>query len=698
MSDGREGRPRGLDALFTPRTVAVIGASSSPDKASHMPLRNLLANGFPGEIFPINPGVDEILGVRTHPSIVEVPNAVDLAYIVIPAEGVLAELERCAEAGVGCAIVAVSGFAETDSDEGRARQARIAEIAARSGMRILGPNTNGLYNTAARMSLGYNAANERRMRPGVLSIISHSGALFNAIAGRMVAHDVGLNAFVSVGNEADITMLDLVEHSVLHSEAQVIAMIMESVRDGHRLRGIVEAARMRGKRLVALKLGRSAAGARATVAHSSRLAGSSAAYQAWLEDAGVPVIRTIEGIAGMAAIVEHSPVEARSGALGVITFSGGGSALVVDTASDLGLPIAEVDGGTVERLQSYLTRPGVVMNPLDMGAGIPMDRTQAAMAAVSGDAAVGASIVFLHSMQTPAMNVEIAEAIAGAQRETGVPHSVLAPGRVSDAELAIFREAGIAVFTDTVTCVAAVKPLLELAAEPLPPPVGRAGSVALPRGVIDERAGLELLARFGVPAVVPVPVRSAEQAVAAAEELGGPVVLKGLAEGIAHKGEAGLVRLGLHDAAAVAAAYTSLRERLAELAAREAEIIVERAVPASFEVYVGCSRQPGIGHVLVAGLGGVYTEALQQVVLWSLPVPRGAFERRLRDSPLGRVLRTLESTRPTITGEFLDVLDGIQQLVLTVGDSVQALDVNPVLLSADGPVAVDALVVVSGTD
>src|SRR5699024_3829513 len=160
---------------------------------------------------------------------------------------VLAELERCAAAGVSCAVVAVSGFAETDSVEGRERQVRIAQLAATTGMRVLGPNTNGLYNTEASLSLGYNAAHERRMKPGALSIVSHSGALFNAIAGQMEARDVGLCTFVSVGNEADLTMFDVVEHCLNHTDAEIVAMVMESVRDGHRLRELADAARARGK-------------------------------------------------------------------------------------------------------------------------------------------------------------------------------------------------------------------------------------------------------------------------------------------------------------------------------------------------------------------------------------------------------------------------------------------------------------------
>lgn len=687
----------GLDALFMPRTVAVIGASASPEKPSHMPLRNLLLNRFPGEIFPVNQTSDEILGVRTYRSIDDIQSSIDLAYLVIPAEFALEELERCAARGVSCAVVAASGFAETDSVDGRNRQAEIAELAARTGLRILGPNTNGLYNTAASMSLGYNAANERSFKPGVLSIVSHSGALFNAIAGQMQPRNIGLGAFVSVGNEADLTMFDLVEYCVKQTDASVIAMIMESVRDGHRLRTIADSARARGKKLVALKLGRSEAGARATVAHSSRLAGSSAAYQAWLEDAGVPMLRSLESIPGLAAVVEHNPSRVRQGGLGVVTFSGGGSALVVDTASDLSVPVAKLGAKTMAALESQLTRPAPLMNPLDMGAGIPLDNTYDALLAVSLDPGVGTTIVFLHSMQTLKRNVMIAEAIVAAQRDTGVLHSVVAPGGVSAHEAEIFKDAGIVLFTDTSTCLSSIKPLMELESSSAVMDYAMpAATGALPAGVIDEREGLELLARWGIPAVVPRVVTTADEAMEMAGEIGYPVVMKGLVDGVAHKAGAGLLRLALKNSSDVSSSFDSLRNRIAALGSTDGEIILERSIEGEFEAFVGSSREPGIGHVLVAGIGGVYTEAIQQVVLWSVPVERDSLHSRLATSALGRMLQSLEQKSPGATEQFIDVLETVQSVVLTHRDSIDAIDLNPILITAGGPIAVDALLVASG--
>lgn len=688
----------GLEALFKPQSVAIIGASSSPEKPSHMPLRNLLNNKFPGKVFPINPSTGEILGVATFGSIADVPARVDLAYIVIPAGSVLAELQRCAEAGVTCAIVAASGFAEADSPEGRIRQQRIAELAVRTGMRILGPNTNGVYNTESGLSLGYNAGHERRMAPGPLSIVSHSGALFNAFAGQMEARNVGLSAFVAVGNEADVTMLDVVEHCVHRTDATIIAMVMESVRDGHRLREISAAARASGKQLLALKLGRSEVGVQATVAHSSRLAGSGAAYDAWLTDAGVPVLRTIDAVVAMAAILENSTAEVGNGGLGIVTFSGGAGAMIADIADDLSIPIADLAPTTLAGLESHLARSGQLLNPVDLGAGIPMDKTYTALRAVSTDPGVGATVVFLHSMQTPEANALIAESIVTAQRDTGVLHTVLAPGGVSSHEADVFRRAGIAVFAETMTCMSTLKALLQVAAS--------AGGIrndlptveTLPPGSLGELESLELVTRFDVPVVTARLVSTAAEAVALAEDLGGPVVLKGLVADVAHKAAAGLVRMRLTTSQDVSAAFDSLRERMAHLSHGDHEIVLEPVIEAEFEAFVGCNREPGIGYFLIAGLGGVHAEAMQQTVLWSLPVERAVLKSRLSMSALGRMLASLEHEAPGTAEEFVDLLERVQNLILTHRDSIEALDLNPVLIGRNGPIAVDALLIGSGAN
>jgi len=280
-----------LQPLFQPAHVAVIGASSTPDKHGNIAIRYLVRAGYGGRISPVNPNGGEVEGLACHRSIKDVPGPVDCALLVVPAGAVLNAIRDCAEAGVRSAIIGANGFAELGTEEGRARQAELTSIARASGMRIVGPNTNGILNATDRLSLGYNTSHGDPLHPGPVSIAAHSGALFNSIAPRLRQFGVGLSKFVPVGNEADLDMLDFLEFFIADDATDVIGLIIEGLSDGERLRALAADARAAGKPIVALKLGRSAAGAGATVAHSSRLAGSARAYAALLRECRTPRCR-----------------------------------------------------------------------------------------------------------------------------------------------------------------------------------------------------------------------------------------------------------------------------------------------------------------------------------------------------------------------------------------------------------------------
>ena len=292
-----------LRPLFAPAQVAVIGASSTPDKQGNTAIRYLVRCGYPGRIFPVNPGGGEIEGLTCYRSIKDVPGPVDCALLVIPAGAVVDAIRQCAEVGVRAAIVGANGFAELGTAEGRARQAELTAVARASGMRIVGPNTNGILNASHPLSLGYNTSHGDPMFPGPVSIAAHSGALFNSIASRLRRFGVGLSKFVPVGNEADLDMLDFLEFFITDEQTGVIGLIIEGLSDGGRLRELAGRARDAGKPIVALKLGRSDVGAGATIAHSSRLAGSARAYAALLRECGIATVPSIEALAGACALL-----------------------------------------------------------------------------------------------------------------------------------------------------------------------------------------------------------------------------------------------------------------------------------------------------------------------------------------------------------------------------------------------------------
>ena len=292
-----------LAPLFRPQNVAIIGASKTPGKQGHTALTYLKRGGFAGGIFLVNPSESEIEGLACYHSIADVPVTIDCALLVIPAAASVQAVRDCATRGVRSVIIGATGYAELGTDEGRARQTEILRIAHDVGMRVLGPNTNGIYNASDCFSFGYNRSHGEPLMPGPVSVAAHSGALFNSLNGRLRELGVGLSKFVPVGNEADLTMLDFVEYFIADPATRVIGLIIEAISDGPRFRQLALKAFAAGKPIVALKLGRSQAGAGATEAHSSRLAGSARAYDAFFREHGIASVPTVEALAGACAVL-----------------------------------------------------------------------------------------------------------------------------------------------------------------------------------------------------------------------------------------------------------------------------------------------------------------------------------------------------------------------------------------------------------
>ncbi|RZA11907.1 MAG: hypothetical protein EOP93_22775, partial [Lysobacteraceae bacterium] len=329
------------DELFRPRSIVVIGASADPGKISSIPLRNLRRVGYGGRVYAVNPKETEIDGVPCFPDVDALPETPDLAFLVVPGERALQLATACAQRGTAAAIVASTGFAEA-GPQGVARQQALVSLRGQFGMRVVGPNTNGLYSAHDRLSMGYNAAHAEVFTPGEVSVVSHSGALFSTVGELLRSSGVGLSKFVAVGNEADLDMLDFFEHMAGDDNTRTILLVAEAIRDGARFRAIAQQARAAGKRVCVLKLGISQAGAASTAAHSSRLAGNAAAYRALFEAAGVGSVDSLEAMVAFAALARSvrpgwRPAGRR---LGVATASGAGGTLMVDAASSAGFEIA----------------------------------------------------------------------------------------------------------------------------------------------------------------------------------------------------------------------------------------------------------------------------------------------------------------------------------------------------------------------
>ncbi len=668
-----------LHALFHPRAAAVIGASDDSTKHGYIVLNNIRDAGFPGGVYGISRRLTEVNGIPCFPSLADAPEPIDVAFLAIPAEAAVQAVRDCARAGLKAVIVGSAGYAESLDAGGAERQAELAGIARAENIRIVGPNCNGIYNAHHPLSIGFNTAHAKRQAPGGISIFSHSGALFDAMAGRLAMLGAGLSLFASAGNEADLSVLDYMEYALTHAPTRVIALLIDSLDDGPRFRDLALRARAAGKHVVALKIGTSEAGAQAAIAHSSRLAGDAAAYQALLRASGVAVVHTLEGLMTAAALLDR--YGSRPGALGALSTSGAGASLIADRCAALGVPLAHFAPEThaaIDGLKMF-SRIG---NPLDLGIFGGMRRAGQVPSLLAADPSVSVMIGLMHSMN-PWQGDPIRAALAQAREASGKPLLIVSPGNMPDAERATYQARGMDVFTETDILLEGIGALLTPAPEPLPA-VAAAEPPALPPRTLTEPEALRLLAGFGVATVPTVDCTSLAEAQAAAARIGYPVVLKGVAEGIAHKSDLGLVHVNLRDAAAVAQAWADIDCP---------HVIVQAMVGGGLEAIAGVSRAPGVGLVLLAGLGGIFAEALRDVTMWPVPVSRAAIQADLAASSLGRVLRSPRWTHPAAEAAFIDLLMGLQAAAVSLGERLAAIDINPVILGAGGAIAVDALVV-----
>ncbi len=679
-----------LRSLFNPRAVAVIGVSEDRVKRGRQVISNVISGGFAGGIYGVARNLKEADGAPCFPSVTELPEGIDVAFLCVSADQTARTLRQCAERGIKVAIVAASGFAENADPAGLARQTELERAANDTGIRIVGPNCNGIYNARRSLALGFNAAHAARLPTGRIAILSHSGALFASMAAYLMKLGAGISIFVSSGNEVDFGLLDYLDYALDDEETQTIALLLDSIADGQRLRCQGERASALGKRIVALKVGTSEAGERAALAHSSRLAGNAGAYAALFEAAGVATASTLEGLMTTAALLSF--YGRATGGLGLFTNSGAGAAMLADLASARDITLPDFVDDTRRRLDGYrsFSRFG---NPIDIGV---FERGQGGSLSsiLASDPGLGAVMAVMNPLNPDAGSPGVMEGLAQAQQSSGKPFVVVAPGGYPPQMHARYEALGLHCFPDTAMTLEAMNALL---AKPnaianqrqtefrIRPAAADSDHLMALRRPLTEPESLRLLETFGLSTVATVTCSSLEAAIHAAENLGWPIVAKAVIEGVAHKTEAGLVRLDIRDRDALAKAYRDFNA--------PPKLAVQRFVKGDAEAIAGITRARDVGPILLAGLGGIYAEALREVTMWALPTGREEIEQKLALSALGRLLTSSRWRHGGTRDAFIDALLALQEFSLWAAERVAAVDVNPLLLCADGAIAVDALVI-----
>ena len=695
----------GLQALFSPRVIAVVGASRRPGSIGAALLANIRDGGYTGRLFAVHPDAAAMGGVPVYRSVAAVPARVDLALIVTPAAAVEATVRDCAGAGVRGVVVISAGFAEV-SPEGAAAQARIRDLARAAGMRMVGPNCMGLVNTDPAVRLFATFA-PVSARPGNVGVLSQSGALGAAVLDHAHALGLGISTFVSVGNKADVSGNDLLAWWKDDPRTEVIALYLESFGNPRRFARLAPEVARR-KPIVAVKSGRSAAGTRAAASHSAALACVDVGVDALFEQAGVIRTDTLEDLFDVVALLSTQPAPHGRG-VGIVTNAGGPGILLADACEARGLTVPVLDASLSDELRRFLPEQAAVRNPVDMIVSATGADYARAIDAVGRDPSVDAVVaVYVPPLVTGAE--EVAAGIAAGAAAVAAHKPVLTvflSSRGTPAALAAGGRGRLPSFSFPENAARALAAAASYARWRDRPP-GRAmalrpDALARVRGVIADALGGSdgkqwlsadavetVLAAAGIR-TAPSRVVPPETAPEAAAEMGFPVVVKGLAAGLVHRSDIGAVILGLSTTQEVVAAVSALRSRLAAAGMRLDEVLVQRQVEGGVEAMVGVVSDPDLGPLVVAGVGGREVELMRDVSFRLAPVTdldAAEMIDRLRMRPL---LEGYRSSPPADRAALVELVERVSALA-DAAPEIRELDLNPVKVLAvgEGVTVVDA--------
>jgi acyl-CoA synthetase (NDP forming) len=693
----------GMRSLFHPASIALVGAT---DKSgwSRNTFDNLHNHGFAGAVHLVNPRTDVVHGQRAHRSLTAIGEPVDLAYVMVPTHAVLPVLREGAALGIRNYVVLTAGFGETGA-EGGSLEREVVEFAAASGLTLLGPNGNGYINAAANV-IPYGLPVMSLVR-GSVGIVLQSGALASSILSFAQARNVGVSLLTSMGNEAVVSVTDVMEYLVDDPDTTVIALFLESVRRPAEFARVARRAAAAGKPVVALKIGSSQLASRTARAHTGALVGDDSVIDAAFRQFGVLRVRSLEDLVITAGLLASSaPLSGRR--IGVVTPSGGASEIIADRAEQEGLVLPEFAPETVAGLRAILPEFATIQNPLDVTGYVVVDRTLLgrALSVVAADPGIDevmllsdlprfappdpelaieyfrATGALIRRSPRPVIVVsnvltDVSEFARTVQQETGYPHVV---GGI---------EHGVSAIGAAIRWAETARSVRERVPAHVPGPVQLPGR---PTGIWAEHQAAALLAGNGIPVVPSASADDEDAAVAAANRFGYPVVLKAAADGLAHKSDIGGVRLGLSTEEAVRIAHREVTALLRDSGATGISTLVQPQRSGGIELLVGVVRDPSWGLVMAVGLGGVWVEVLRDTAQRLLPVTEADIRSALGELRGAALLRGARGARPADVDAVVAVVARIAELAGSLEDSLEALEVNPLLVRGSDVEVLDALV------
>lgn len=678
------------NALLNPRGVALVGASADPNKNTGRPQRFLTAHGYQGGVYPVNPGRDEVQGRRAYKSVAEIDGPCDQAFIMVPSAHVIDAVAACGEVGIAVATVYSDGFAER-GEEGQALQREMLDVASKAGVRILGPNSMGVISPIGGLTLSVNAVLEMQsLKQGRLGLVSQSGTILGTLLSRGDSRGIGFSRLLSVGNEADIGVGELIDALVDDPETDAILLFLEAIRDAPKIASAARRAYQAGKPVIAYKLGRSQAGAAVALSHSGALAGEDKAVDAFFKSCGIVRIETLEALFEMPPLlIGQTPPKGKR--VGVMTTTGGGASTVVDRLGAAGLDLIPAPEAVHERLSDF---------NLTIGRGPLIDLTMAG----TRDGVYGAALeVLLQSDECdaavcvvgssaqfhPELAVSpIVETAKGAKKPVA---AFMVPQ--ADASLKLLADAGIAAFRTPEACSDAMRAFFSWQMPTEPEGISPPTLASYSSGTLDEAESLELFGSLGIPTARHWILETGSDLPA---DISYPVAVKALSADLPHKTEAGAVQLGIGSDEEL---MTALEKISANVALTKPDLkidkfLIEEMVAGVGEVLIGYRLDPQVGPIVVLAPGGILAEVYGDTAIRMAPVTLDVAHEMISEV---RGLAPIRGYRGLPKGDLRGLAEALVNLshLALLDAGPEEAEINPLIVGHEGSGvrAVDGLVV-----
>lgn len=693
--------------LFSPRAIAVVGASAHLDRIGGQPVKALADFGFRGAVYPVNPRYEEVKNLRCYPTVASIPKPCDVAVIAVSAKSVPAVIRECGQAGIAFAVVLSAGFKEIGA-EGEALQHALEEAIRDSGVRVVGPNCQGFMNVEDAVYCGFGASFQyAHPKHGPVALVTQSGGFGYAVMSLAEASGVGFKYVISTGNEADLDTVEMIRYLIEREDVGIVATYLEGVRDGRALRALGRRALELGKPIVVWKVGNSRLGRRAAASHTANLTGSYELYRAAFREGGFLEVRDVDDLVDVAKAfgARHFP---GGNGVGVISISGGAGVLLADRCDELGLELAPIGTSATRKLQEILPEFTSATNPIDVTAQVFNNLAifYQVVELVLADSAIDLVIVVMASMHGPTA-AKVAEQLAQVSKAMNKPVFVVSSAAANRAAEAfrILEDSKIVRYSTpgrAATAIAALCAFAEKARAARPPAV-TPRSTTIARLLADdlERAGSEhgaktLLRQYDIPVTREVLIPLGDVDRLAYSPLQFPLVVKLDSPDLPHKTEAGAVRVGIRD-------LRELKHAVAEMVASSLSYRPEARINGALiqelvdgvEVIAGGVNDPFFGPTVMVGLGGIFTEIFRDVAYRFAPFDPSVATQMLAEL---RAASILKGYRGGVIGDIpalADALSKLSWLLADHEDAIAEIDINPLFVRplGRGVVAADALIV-----